>query len=245
MSESLYEDLPEDEEAAFLILEQRFRTDRDKKTGAFDPDQYFPADHYLEYMRRTASAAQELGLSFYDQLTIPAIANLHWDSYRVFQSELEHYITSLQIRRSRRDSRYTVKLNTKTRSVISHHIAQIREIILRLEIDDWKREALLNCLNDLQSEVDRDRFRYQIWAAFTVEAAGVLGEAAERMAPLRTFIDSVSGLIWGNKHAEQVKTLPTPAPRRQIPPPSKPSEPEKPELRAGRLGGEMDDEIPF
>jgi hypothetical protein len=242
MSESLYEDLPDDAEAAFLTLEQRFRADRDKKTGSFDPDQYFPADHYLEYMRRTASAAQELGLSFYDQLTIPAVANLNWQSYRLFQSELDHYLTSLQIRRARRDSRYVVKLGTKTRSVLNHHIMQIREIILRLEVEDWKREALLDRLNDLQSEVDRDRFRYQILAAFTIEAAGVLGEAADRMEPVRQFIDSISGLIWGTKHAEQTKSLPAPPPRKQIPPPPK-SSARKPEPRLTR--DEMDDEIPF
>jgi hypothetical protein len=243
MSDALYEDLPEDEEAAFLILEQRFRADRDKKAGQYDPDQYFPADFYLEYMRRTASAVQELGLGFHDQLTIPAVANLNWESYRLFQSELDHYLTSLQIRRARRDSRYIVKLDTKTRSVLNHHIGQIREIILRLEIDDWKREALLDRLNDLQAEVDRDRFRYQILAAFTIEAAGVLGEAAERMEPVRKFIDSVSGLIWGTKHAEQTKSLPAPASRKQIPPPPKSPEPRKPQPRIGR--SEMDDEIPF
>ncbi len=243
MTDSLYEDLPEEEEAAFLILEQRFRADRDKKTDPFDPDQYFPADHYMEYMRRTASAAQELGLGFHTELTVPAVANLNWDSYRLFQSELDHYITSLQIRRARRDSRYVVRLDAKTRSVLNHHIAQIREIIQQLEVDDWKREALLDRLNDLQAEVDRDRFRYQILAAFTIEAAGVLGQAAQHMNPVRKFIESVSGLIWGSKHADQTKSLPAPAPRKQIPPPQKSAEPRGPQPPFAR--SEMDAEIPF
>jgi hypothetical protein len=139
---ALYDDLPEDPEEAFLVLEERFREDRDHKAGDnFDPQQYFPADAYLEYMQRCASAAEELGLGFANDLRVPAVGNLHWDSVRLFQGDLHHHLTRLNIRRARRDGGFSVKFDTTAKSKITHYITQIREMILRMELDDWKREG--------------------------------------------------------------------------------------------------------
>lgn len=234
----LYEDLPEDAEEAFLVLEDRFREDRDRKTGNnFDPDQYFPADTYLEYMQRCASAAFELGLEF--KLEVPAVGNLGWSSYRVFQTNLNHYLTSLHIRQSRRDSGFSVKFDAKAKEKISHYIGQIREIVNKLEIDDWKREALFARINALQDEVDRDRFRFQIFGAMVIEMGGFIGTAAERMEPINKLLNSIAGVIWGTKQAEQTK-LPPPTSPKRIPPPRSQIE----SKGQGRKTA-FDDEIPF
>jgi len=63
-------------------------------------------------------------------------------------------------------------------------------------VDEWKRESLLNCLNALQAEVDKNRSRYEVLGAFVIEMSGVLGDAAERLTPVRKLVDSVAGLIW-------------------------------------------------
>lgn len=73
-----------------------------------------------------------------------------------------------------------------------------------------------------------------------IEMTGVLGEAAENLEPVRRIIDSIAGLIWGAKHAERTKQLPSPAPRKQIPGP-KPAPPKRPGVKRR----DMDDEIPF
>jgi len=238
---ALYDDLPEDAEEAFLVLEERFREDRDRKAGDnFDPDQYFPADAYLEYMQRCASAAQELQIDFAGGLQVPAIGSLSWDSFRVFQGDLHHYLTTLNIRRSRRDRGFSVKFDATAKSKISHYITQIREIIARMELDDWKREALLYRLNALQEEVDRDRFRFQIFGAFVIEMGGIIGDAAERMEPARKLVDSIAGVIWGTKQAEQTKSLPPPTSPKRIPPPG----PRVERKGRGRQTA-LDDEIPF
>jgi len=237
----LYDDLPEDPEESFLILEERFREDRDRKAGDnFDPDQYFPADAYLEYMQRCSSAAQELQLDFAGGLQVPGVGNLSWDSFRIFQGDLLHYVTTLNIRRSRRDRGFSVKFDASAKSKISHYITQIRDLIARMELDDWKREALISRLIALQEEVDRDRFRFQIFGAFVIEMGGIIGTAAERMEPARKLIDSIAGVIWGTKQSEQTKSLPPPTTRKQIPPPA----PRVERKRKGRATP-MDDEIPF
>lgn len=61
-----------------------------------------------------------------------------------------------------------------------------------MELDDWKREALFARLNALQEEVDRDRFRFQIFGAMVIEMGGVIGTTAERMEPARKLLDSIA-----------------------------------------------------
>lgn len=241
MTASLFENLPEDPERIFLVVEQRFREDLDKKTEKFDWDQYFPAAECMEYIRRTTSAAQELGLTFLSDYEIPNARNLTGDDYRDFRGIVDHFSAALHLRHARRDSGYTVKFDNTARRKVTHFIENIREIILKLEVDDWKREALLNRLHALQQEVDRDRFRYQIFAAFVIESAGVIGVAAERMKPARDLLDSIAGVIWGTKHNEKTAQLPAPTTPKQISPPKTAAS--KPVARRQKV--EMDDDIPF
>jgi len=70
--------------------------------------------------------------------------------------------------------------------------------------------------------------------------SGVLGDAADKLAPVKRLIDSVAGLIWGNKHAEQTKQLPSPETRKQIPGPKT-----LPPKKSRSKRGDLDDEIPF
>jgi hypothetical protein len=189
-------------------------------------------------MRKTVAAAAELQLGILHDFPIPSAEDFSLSDYRNFLGQVEYYRTAFQIRHGRRNSGYSVRFDDKTRRIINHHLAQIREIILKLEVDEWKRDSLLNCLSALQTEVDKSRSGYEVFGAFIVETAGVLGEAAEKMEPIRKIIDSVAGLIWGTRHAERTKSLPAPGPRKQISPP-KTNPPKRSRL------GDMDDEIPF
>jgi hypothetical protein len=60
------------------------------------------------------------------------------------------------------------------------------------------------------------------------------------MEPARKLIDSIAGVIWGTRQAEQTKRLPPTSSPKRIPPP---------EPRLERKGGgrrtAFDDEIPF
>ena len=85
--------------------------------------------------------------------------------------------------------------------------------------------------------MDKERSSYAAFGAFVVETAGVMGNAGRKLEPVRKLIDSVAGLIWGTKHAEQTQQIGSEE-RRQLPAPKSP--PIEPSHRGG-----MDDEIPF
>ena len=242
MLDSVYDDLPDDEELVFLKLESAYREVCERtvlEAQRNEANGYFPAEQYLQYMRQTTAAAVELQLSIFEDFRIPLAENLTISAYQDFRGQVDHYRTTLQIRHARRSKGYSVRFDAKTKRVVSHHLAQVREIIVRLDVDDWKRDSLLTCLNNLQTEVDRDRSRYEVFGAFIVEVAGVLGAAGEKLEPIRKIIDSVGSLIWGTKHAEQTQRLPPPAERKQIPPPKTQTP------KASRRRDDMDDEIPF
>jgi hypothetical protein len=126
-------------------------------------------------------------------------------------------------------------LNIATRQKLNHHIEQLREIFLKLEVDEKKREALLSRLVELQKEVDRDRTRFDSYAALVMEAADTTGEAIER-SRVRSLLDSIGRVIWGaKKEEEELRRLPPRTEPKQIEPPKAPS----------RKRDDMDDEIPF
>lgn len=238
MLDPIYADLPDDEELIFLKLESAYREACERNVFEAQRNEepgYFPAEQYLQYMRQTSAAAAELQLGILQRFEIPSAENMKTSTYQDFLGQVDYYRTTLQIRHARRAQGYSVRFDAKTKRIVTHHLEQVREIILKLEVDDWKKESLLACLNNLQAEVDKDRSGYEIFGAFIIESAGVLGDAAEKLEPIRKIIDSVAGLIWGSKHAEQTQQLQPPGERRQIPPPK---------TQATRRG-DMDDEIPF
>ena len=100
-----------------------------------------------------------------------------------------------------------------------------------------KREALLGKLTDLQKEVDRDRTRFDSYAALVMEVADATGEAIDR-SKVQSLLNSIGRVIWGAKREEEeLRRLPPRVEPKQIEPPRAPP--------ASRKGGDMDDEIPF
>jgi len=68
-------------------------------------------------------------------------------------------------------------------------------IVEKLEISDGKKEALFDRIAALENEVDKDRTRLEAYGALVIEAAGVLGEAAQKAEPVRKWLDTIGKLI--------------------------------------------------
>jgi hypothetical protein len=233
-------DLPDEPELIFLKLEEQFRAACERAIAQgedrWGAEQYNPRSECLTYMRQVTAAAVELELAGLEELEIPAAANFSMNIYDDFKGQIDYYRTAFRIRYGRRAKGYSVRFDQKTKIKISHHLQQIREIITKLEVDDWKREALMRCLDNLQLEIDRDRSRFEVFGAIVIETSGILGAAAERLDPIRKTLDSIAGLIWGAHHAEQTPRLEAPKKPKQIPPPK---------TKRARVRDDMDDEIPF
>lgn len=174
-----YEDLPEEPEEAFLKLEAHFRGVCARRLEAATQDDRVEV-FYLDYIVQVEAAIEALGLAGEFKTEVPSIENVSFNSYLDFNKDVTHYITMLRIRRSQRAQGYSVRFDDSAKRKIHHHLDQVLDIFGKLEVEDRKREKLISRLNELQSEVNQPRTRFDRFAALSMEVSGVVGDAAER-----------------------------------------------------------------
>ena len=124
-----------------------------------------------------------------------------------------------------------------TKQKIRHYLGQIRNIVDQLDVNEHKKEKLFNKIDDLATEVDRDRTRYEIFGAFVIAASGTIGEAYNKVEPA---VASIAHLFWGAKEKDEIPALPAPTKRKAIAPP-----PAQKPTASARRPTTLDDEIPF
>lgn len=234
-----YIDLPEDEDLAFLQIEKYLRATLDARIDQGDNNS--PFDQYrIEYINSTIAAARALKIDFFSRWNTPRIDDDVYQIYLAFSLVVAEYRMQVRIRHSRRMKRYSVALDSATKQKIRHHLTQLKELTDKLEIPTAKREAIYAKIVALEMEMERERTRFEVFAALALETATVVGEVGEKLEPWRKFIDSIANLIGVAKGKDtQNPALPSPEERKQIEPPKNqvPS-PGKKDLRS-------DDEIPF
>jgi len=220
MSEDqLYENLPADPELAFIYLEKYYRAECDENIVQFNRAEEPAHSAYFTYLTKTNAAIAELGLESQISFHLPNAQDINYDTYQNLLSNINTYLTKLKIRHGRRVQGYSVRYDAVTKMKIRHHLSQVRGIVDNLEVDQKKKEALFLKISALEQEVDRDGTRFDTYAALVIEVAGVLGDAADKLEPVRKIMDSMSRLIWGSKNEEEAKQLPSPPERKQIEPP--------------------------
>ena len=234
--ERLYQELPADPEQAFLLLEKKFRDECQLKISNAHQDEHTQV-FYVDYIAQVLGAIKALGLEAGFKDRVPQIEDVDYNTYLNFSKDVKYYRTILEIQHGRRVQGFSVQFDAVTKEKIKHHLKQVRDIVEKLEIDQDKKDALFGKIGALEQEVDRDRTRLEAYGALVIESAGVLGDAVEKLEPLRKWFDSIGQLIWGAKKEEETKQLPPPGERKQIEPPRAP----KPSGKRGNL----DDEIPF
>ncbi len=233
---SLYEDLPEDPEDAFLVLEADFR-ETCEMSILRSSEEVDERPYYENYVVQVMGAVVALQISDIFTPDPPNIGEVTYTEYRRFKTEVLYFTTKISIRRGRRIKGFSVQFNRVTKKKILHYLNKIEDIIEKIDLSHQKKEALINKLRSFQSELDRDRTRLEAYGNLMIDAAGVLGDTAEQLKPVKEILDSISRLIWGARQESNDKQLSPPEERKQIEPPQEsPSEQDN---------NKSDDEIPF
>jgi hypothetical protein len=230
-----FDDLPDDEEEAFLFLQKQFK---DALTARLRdmPEDGYSRDAYLDYMAHVIGAARELNVEEVKDWTIPLNDSNIYPEYSAFELAVTQVIVQAQIRSNRKSRRFSVALSRSDRDKISHHVVQLRNIIVGSSLSIEKREAILDRLNELQKEIDRDRSRMDRFADFMSRLAAVSKDFAQEGAePWWKWAEAILEILGKakNKEDDQLK-LPAPKERKRIEGPKTPSE-----------NKELDDDIPF
>jgi low affinity Fe/Cu permease len=257
ISDAELAELPDDPEQAFIGYERKLR---EKTIDALEHSDGGSAQTIqLQYINLVIAAARFFGMEFLQNFEVPRVSasNIH-DSYVQLISDVDHCTLQLRLRHTRRAKQYSVALDAPTKAKIRHHLAQVREIVDKLDVEPPKKDALYSKISSLEAEVNRERTRLEAFADLVLETAGVAGEAARKLEPVRKLIDSISRAIKQAKDAEETlaPSLPKSEGRPKIEPPRKRLEPPTaPDTGAGgyggssyggsRSGGDLDDDIPF
>lgn len=257
MSDNLVEDeftnRPDDDELAFLHYERLFRGPLEKELAALqdtEQDSYWNSyNHFMQtYINSVLATVTALDLPLLDYWTNnPASANDE-RNFRQIKFDIDGTITQIKVRHSQRVRKASVHLEGGAREKIRELINKIKLTIEAIDIPLARKEALMSRLNAFAAEVDKDRTRFEAFAAMMIEAAGVVGKVEKKLRPIRGWIDSIAKLLHEARALEDSHPR-LPAPDKRIEAPQKRLAPPSGDLWASQTrppkGGDLDDEIPF
>lgn len=224
----------------FRFIEQlaakRLVNDRD-----FSGDQIY--DDY-DYMSSVLEAARLCGISDLLEWDMPRRSGDDWqgvcrnfraDATRVSQRILFQYASTPLADPS------TVALNAATKERLRFHLTQVRGIIDKDPMPDWKKQGLYDAIAELEREIDQARTRL-------AAVINVLGKAWD--SGVRTVSDAaqqITVILQDAKSAEsKTATLAAPIEQKQIEGPSSSKTPKRPQVaKKGSFDIALDDEIPF
>ena len=237
ISDHDYFDLPEDTDLAFLHIEKELRQKLQQRIDESNNDSPF-VEWYQDYINETLGAARGLNITEFDEFSVPVNNHRYHEEYRAFTLAVDQYIMQVRIRHSRRAKRYSVALDAAAKEKIRHHLNQLKDLTDKLEVSTKKREAIIAKILALESEMERERTRFEVVGAFILESATIAGDAGEKLEPWRKWIDSIAKVLGAAKDSDVANpSLPLPEERKRIEPPRRKLPPPDSES--------IDDDIPF
>lgn len=235
--------LSEDPEWAFVEYERLVRERTNQAIQHGRDSESDTSMSRVDYISHVLAAARYYELRILEDWQVPSSnSNDIYEIHLNFLTDVNFATTQIRLKHARRQRRYSVALDPKTKSVIRHHLATIKELVDRLDVPEKKRNRLYAKINALENEVDRDRTRFDALMALILEGSSATGKAAENLEPVTKRIREITEAFGKVKEEEEEHTqqLPAPEERKRIEPP-------RPRLVAprGARTGTMDDEIPF
>lgn len=192
-------------------------------------------------MAEVLGAADALGFQALKDWSIPTIEDRVVDVvYTSFRRAVRRLCTEMQVRIGRRLKENSVAFDPETKKKLRTLLDQMREAVdTEPHLTPRKKDALYRKISALAAEVDSDWSRSESYGALVIEVAGIGGEAAHRLEPMRKLLEAIGGL-WGKALRDRDDSPSLPAPKEQ-----KRIEPPKRQKATYKYDKKLDDEIPF
>lgn len=233
------DDLPEDPEHAFAefvrIAQGRLR-DRLREIPD-DRDSYHEVEDARHgFMNATLALAKRFRIQGLADMEVPRLETFREADFRQFQRDVDFYLAQLMIGNTYKARSESVKAYPSVTDRIRRAISDLREVVVKADLPNAKRDALLSRLDELETELTRKRLRLWVFALFVVEILRFPGE----LAASAEAVGRVTSEIW---HA-----LADARSTEQNDKPSIPFFDEKPVALLpprAKMTGDEEDEIPF
>lgn len=239
MTNDVYDDLPDDPESAFVLLEQYYRSQMDEDVHGSEESSHI-AYCRRKYMSAVVAAAKSLNIPGIEGYVVPYEESEIWAAFDVFETDVMNLSIQIKINRSRSRKKFSVSFDPSAKQKIRHYIDQIKSEVDKTDLSKEKKDSIFKRLNQLVLEIDRDRTRFEIVADGLLGVAKLSGDIErEGFEPWWKWVKLILGEVEGAKSAEVQSALPSPenrkrlqAPRKQLAPPPK-------------KNSTLDDDIPF
>jgi hypothetical protein len=241
MDESIYDDLPEDPELAFAMLETHYKSQLEADIEGSTEGNAI-AYYKQRYCNQVIAAAKSLRIEYIKDYSLPEGDRKSWEFYDRFEADVMNLIIQIRINHSRRRKAYSVAFDSAAKQKIRHYIEQIRTEIEQSSLPQNKRDAIFKKLSELTLEIDRDRTRFDVVADAIRGVARLSGDVEREGAePWWKWVKLIFGEINDAKEKEPQTSLPAPQERKRLEPPRR----ELPAPKGKPVGRDLDDEIPF
>lgn len=173
------EDLPDDNEAAFLSFVRIARARLSEATSKLDPRQEDEWEMVNEarhgFMNVVTAAARRYDISPFSKIDVPKIGQFANDTHRQFVADLDHYMTQLLLSDGLRTKRDSVLLSEQAKQRIKTHLHHLREQIEKEDMPDKTRQDLFAKLEVFEQELNKRRLSLLAIAKITVEILAAPG----------------------------------------------------------------------
>lgn len=208
--------LPDDDDAAFVMYEQILRDVVRRKVSI---DSYDIERDYVAHM-----------LAFVDERTVPVDLprNPPRDNrefgewYQEFIQAVDYFKAAIRIRISvrRRKGEESIFLGPDFKTRIGGHLTAIQNIVLKSDITEQKRDAILRRLSALQDEVLKDKTRTEKVIGLWLDITSAIGQGAENLSPAIDRLEKVMGVFADARDENEQKRLSAPQERKRLPAPT-------------------------
>lgn len=195
-------------EQKFCLVE-RTANERYKRASREATQNEMPEYDDFDYMVTVLAAADEYGILELQNWQIPARRDQdRSDTCQDFRDAASRVSQRLIFRHGTRNN--AVALDAPTKLKISHWLSQMREAVQQAPVSSEKKDRLIAMIDQLQTEVDRDRTPVHAIGELYLTICTYVAEGAERLEPVSKFLQNVGGAlgIAHRKEATQAKLAP-------------------------------------
>jgi hypothetical protein len=239
--EETYEALPQEANDKFAVLVRVAQTNLGRLL-----DQSSSGDFSTEIRAQFISIITGIA----DALGVEGLPDLghdvtNYDKYQMFQVHLAGVVARVRLQGQLVAKPHSVELGRVTKARIQQEIDQLRLSIKQSDLEDKKKTALFDKLDDLEDELSKKRLSFARTMAIAASIMTIAGAGTTALAngpEAKDTITRIIGYIGADKAAEEAERLRLQPPPKALPDHTEPQV--KPQPR-GFFSDDLDDDVPF
>jgi hypothetical protein len=240
ISEEEYSNLPDDDDRCFVEYENIVRRSMTRMIDE-DTSQAFDRAIREQYMAAVAAVARECHIPNIEYN--PGNGGEFHNIFGQFCLAVQGEVARIRIRLRGLSHPYSVLLTGSTRTKIEHYISRIRDVVERSDLDHDRKKRLAHRLDQLTAELSSQRLSFAKTMGILAAVLAATGSSVTIAADGQNAVAHIVQLIGHDKESEEAAEQRLAPPQKALlsPPMTTPfrQQPDR------RVGGELDDEIPF